>query len=191
MSDSDHAVAVTQNSITNSIRHGPQFFTLPPSVVSLVGLGDAIYLTVEHVAGRSVKCTLVSGCSEVLSSQYASVAGIPLALIGAAAYFTVFSLATLAAFGYKGAGKLLTLVVALMFITSLWLIYLQAFVIKAFCQFCLLSALVTFVLTGLVGRDQPGKRAFRSVSTRTMRDCNNNYELIGNLCGVSAFTATP
>jgi len=115
-----------------------------------VGLGDAIYLTVEHVAGRSVMCTIVSGCSEVLSSQYASIGGIPLALLGAAAYFTVFSLATLGAFGYKLAGKLLTLVVALMFVTSLWLIYLQAFVIKAFCQFCLLSALVTLILTGLV-----------------------------------------
>jgi len=120
------------------------------ALVSLVGLGDAIYLTVEHVAGRSVMCTIVSGCSEVLSSQYASIGGIPLALLGAAAYFTVFSLATLGAFGYKLAGKLLTLVVALMFVTSLWLIYLQAFVIKAFCQFCLLSALVTLILTGLV-----------------------------------------
>ena len=139
----------------------PDLFTNPPSskstilyavasVVSLVGMGDAIYLAVEHVAGRSVQCTIVSGCSEVLSSQYSSVAGIPLALIGAIAYFSVFSLATLAAFGYRGTGKLLTLVVALMFVTSLWLIYLQAFVIKAFCQFCLLSALVTFILMGLM-----------------------------------------
>ncbi len=141
---------VTRNSIANSDKLRSTILYAAAAVVSLVGLGDAIYLTVEHVAGRSVKCTLVSGCSEVLSSQYASVAGIPLALIGAAAYFTVFSLATLAAFGYQGSGKLLTIVVALMFITSVWLIYLQAFVIKAFCQFCLLSALVTFVLTGLM-----------------------------------------
>ncbi len=138
------------DSITNPIRQRSTFLYAAAAVVSLVGLADAIYLAVEHVAGRSVQCTLVSGCSEVLSSQYASVRGIPLALFGAIAYFSVFSLATLAAFGYRGTGKLLTLVVALMFATSLWLIYLQAFVIKAFCQFCLLSALVTFILTGLV-----------------------------------------
>jgi uncharacterized membrane protein len=120
------------------------------AVVSLVGLVDSIYLTVEHLAGRSVKCTIVHGCSEVLSSQYASYRGIPLALVGATAYFIVFSLATLAAFGYKSAGKLLPIVVGLMFLTTLWLFYLQAIVIKAFCQFCLLSALVTVVLTVLV-----------------------------------------
>jgi len=144
------SVSVTPNSLTNPVNSRSTILYAVASIVSLIGLGDAIYLTVEHVAGRSVKCTIVSGCSEVLSSQYATVGGIPLALLGAAAYFTVFSLATLAAFQYKVAGKLLTLVVALMFVTSLWLIYLQAFVIKAFCQFCLLSALVTFVLTGLV-----------------------------------------
>jgi uncharacterized membrane protein len=120
------------------------------ALVSLVGLADAIYLTVEHLAGRSVRCTITSGCSEVLSSPYASVRGFPLAAIGAAAYFAVFSLATLAAFGYGGVGKLLTLVVSAMFLTTLWLLYLQAFVIGHFCQFCLLSALVTTILTVLV-----------------------------------------
>lgn len=120
---------------------------LTAAIVSLIGLADAIYLTVEHVTGQSVRCTIVAGCSEVLSSQYAVVAGVPLAAVGAAAYFTVFSLATLAAFGYRIAGTLLTAVVLLMFLVSLWLIYLQAFVIHAFCQFCLLSAAVTTALT--------------------------------------------
>lgn len=120
------------------------------SLVSLVGLADAIYLTVEHVSGRSVRCTLISGCSEVLSSKYATVGGYPLAALGALAYFLVFSLATLAAFGYRGVDKVLAVIVGAMFLTSLWLVYLQAFVIRHFCQYCLLSALVTTVLTVLV-----------------------------------------
>jgi uncharacterized membrane protein len=120
------------------------------AVVSLAGIADSIYLTVEHLSGRSVKCTIVSGCSEVLSSPYASVRGVPLALIGATAYFSAFSLATLAAFDYKLAATLLTLLVGLMFLTTLWLTYLQAFVIGHFCQFCLLSAIVTTILTVLV-----------------------------------------
>lgn len=118
--------------------------------LALVGLADAIYLTVQHVTGQSVRCTIVSGCSEVLSSSYASFNGIPLALIGAVAYFTVFSLATLAAFDYPFVAKLLLVVTGLMFLTTLWLIYLQAIVIGHFCQFCLLSAAVTIALTALV-----------------------------------------
>lgn len=120
------------------------------AIVSLIGLADAIYLTVQHVTGQSVRCTIVSGCSEVLSSSYAVVGGVPLALIGAAAYFSVFSLATLAAFGYRIAGALLGPLVLLMFLVSLWLVYLQAFVIGAWCQFCLLSAAVTTALTVVV-----------------------------------------
>ena len=120
------------------------------AIVSLLGLADALYLTVEHITGQSVRCTIVAGCSEVLSSSYAVVAGVPLAMVGAAAYFGVFSLATLAAFRYRIAAVLLTPLVLLMFLVSLWLIYLQAFVIHAFCQFCLLSAAVTTALTVIV-----------------------------------------
>jgi uncharacterized membrane protein len=129
------------------------------AILSLIGLADALYLTVQHVTGHTLQCTIISGCSEVLSSRYAEVAGVPLAAIGAAAYFSVFSLATLAAFGYRIAGTLLTLLVAAMFLVSLWLIYLQAFVIRQFCQYCLLSAAITvgLLVTALMAR------RFRSV----------------------------
>jgi uncharacterized membrane protein len=76
-------------------------------------------------------------------------AGIPLAAIGALAYFSAFSLATLTAFGNRNSWKIFGAQVSAMALASLWLIYLQAFVIHAFCQFCLLSALVTFSLLGV------------------------------------------
>jgi uncharacterized membrane protein len=120
------------------------------AVLSLVGLADAVYLTVEHLTGRSVRCSVTSGCSEVLASPYATVGGYPLAFFGAVAYFTAFSLATLAAFGSERAGKLLAVLVALMFATSLWLLYVQAFVLRAFCQYCLLSAAITTLLAVVV-----------------------------------------
>lgn len=120
------------------------------ALLSLAGLADAVYLTVEHLTGRSVRCTVISGCSEVLSSSYATIGGYPLALFGALAYFTAFSLATLAAFGSERAGKFLALLVALMFAMSLWLLYVQAFVLHAFCQYCLLSAAITTLLVVIV-----------------------------------------
>ncbi|HEY8203287.1 MAG TPA: vitamin K epoxide reductase family protein [Pyrinomonadaceae bacterium] len=120
------------------------------ALISLIGLTDAIYLTVQHITGESLRCTIISGCSEVLSSPYAQVGPVPLAAIGAAAYFVVFSLAILAAFGYPFAKPLLRIIVPLMFVMTLWLLYLQAFVIHHFCQYCLLSAAVTTGLTLIV-----------------------------------------
>lgn len=120
------------------------------AAISLIGLGDAIYLTIQDITGESLRCTIISGCSEVLSSKYAHVGPLPLATVGAFAYFVVFSLAILAAFGYGFARPLLTIIVGFMFLATLWLLYLQAFVIGHFCQYCLLSAAVTITLTVLV-----------------------------------------
>jgi uncharacterized membrane protein len=86
----------------------------------------------------------------VLSSQYATIAGVPTAAFGALAYFAAFSLATLAVFGYARARTALAILVMPMLIMTLWLFYLQAFVIRAFCEYCLLSAGMTLTLTALV-----------------------------------------
>ena len=120
------------------------------ALVSLIGLGDAIYLTVQDLTGQTLRCTIVSGCNEVLSSPYAHIGSFPLAALGAIAYFTVFSLSILAAFRYPFAKPLLAMLLAAMFLTTLWLLYLQAFVIHHFCQYCLLSAAVTTTLTVVV-----------------------------------------
>lgn len=117
------------------------------AIVSLVGLGDAIYLTIQDLTGESLRCTIISGCSEVLSSKYAHIGSVPLAAVGAFAYFVFFSLTILAAFGYGFLRPLLLIIVSFMFLATLWLLYLQAFVIRHFCQYCLLSAAVTITLT--------------------------------------------
>jgi uncharacterized membrane protein len=123
-------------------------------LIALIGMFDALYLTVQHLTGKSVKCSVTSGCSVVLSSSYATIAGIPTAAFGVLAYFTAFSLATLAAFGYGWARAGLLVVVTPMLLMTLWLVYLQAFVLHAFCQFCLLSAALTVLLMclALVGK---------------------------------------
>jgi uncharacterized membrane protein len=123
---------------------------LTAALVALVGLADAIYLTVKHLSGAGVQCTIVHGCEQVLNSEYAKIGDVPLALLGAIAYFTVFSLATLAAFGNNRAWQISSVIIAIMSFFTFWLLYLQAYVIKAFCQFCLLSAAVTFTLLIIV-----------------------------------------
>ena len=120
------------------------------AVVALAGLADATYLTIAHLSGETAVCGDSAGCSTVLGSRYASVGGVPTAAFGAIAYFVAFSLAVLSAYGFARAPSLLAVVVACMFVGTLGFLYLQAFVLHAFCPFCLLSAAVTFVLAGLV-----------------------------------------
>lgn len=116
------------------------------ALVALVGLADSIYLTVHHLTAVPVPCSLVSGCETVLTSPYAEFGGIPTAAFGAVAYFLAFSLALLAVFGNRAAWRLFGALSVVMFVATLGLLYLQAFVIGAFCQFCLLSAITSIIL---------------------------------------------
>jgi uncharacterized membrane protein len=122
---------------------------LAAAFVALVGLADAVYLTVHHFTAEPVPCTIVAGCETVLTSSYAEIQGVPLAAFGALAYFIAFSLALLAGFGNRLMWTLFGIQVGLMSIFTAWLIYLQAFVIGAFCQFCLLSAVTTLTMLGI------------------------------------------
>ena len=120
------------------------------AIVALAGLADAIYLTIAHLAGQHVVCGGAAQCDEVLASKYATVFGQPVAAFGALGYFTVFSLATLSAFGHLRPRLPLALLVGVMFIGTLWFLYVQAFILRAYCQYCLLSAACTFVIAGLL-----------------------------------------
>jgi uncharacterized membrane protein len=128
------------------------------ALVAVVGLADATYLTVQALTGETVSCGGSPDCSTVLASSYAKLGGMPVALLGALAYFSVFSFAIFAAFGYARAPKLLILVAAAMFLTTLWLLYVQAFLLHAFCRYCLFSAALTFLIAGLLIAVPPAHR---------------------------------
>jgi uncharacterized membrane protein len=121
----------------------------------LLGLADATYLSVLALTGETAACGGQAGCSEVLGSAYAKVGGIPVALFGVAGYFTAFTFAIFAAFDYARARKFFALIVGVLFAATLWLLYVQAFVLHSFCRFCLFSAAITFLLMGLVVATPP------------------------------------
>ncbi len=121
------------------------------ALVAVVGLADSGYLTVKHLRGDYVRCD--SDCSAVLGSKYAEVAGVPLAGIGAVAYFAVLVAAVLAAIGLRRARRVVAFLAILMAFISLWLVYLQAFIIHSFCKYCLLSAAACITLAALVLTD--------------------------------------
>src|SRR5205809_3015454 len=120
------------------------------AIVAVVGLADATYLTVQALTGETLTCGGSPDCFRVLGSSYAKLGGIPVALMGALGYFTVFALATFAAFGYAYVRKFLPLMVGMMFLATLWLLYVQAFLLHAYCRYCLFSAAITFLIAGLL-----------------------------------------
>ena len=126
------------------------------AIVSLAGLADAAYLSVQALTGETLSCGGSPDCFRVLGSAYAKVGGVPVALLGALAYFTVFAFATFAAFGYARARMFLIPIIGAMFLATLWFLYVQAFVLHAYCQYCLFSAAITFLLSGLMIALPPG-----------------------------------
>ena len=128
------------------------------AIVAVAGLADATYLTVQALTGETITCGGSPDCFRVLGSSYSKLGGIPVAIIGALAYFTVFTFATFAAFGYSWAPRFVALIAAAMFLMTLWLLYVQAFLLHAYCRYCLFSAAITFLIAGLLIAVPPSQR---------------------------------
>jgi uncharacterized membrane protein len=130
------------------------------AIVAVAGLADATYLTVQALTGETLSCGGSPDCFRVLGSSYAKLGGIPVAILGTLAYFTVFSFAIFAAFGYSWAPRFLALMTGAMFLMTLWLLYVQAFLLHAYCRYCLFSAAITFLIAGLLIAVPPSQRRF-------------------------------
>jgi uncharacterized membrane protein len=112
-----------------------------------LGFLDATYLTVEHYLGSTVPCSITQGCERVLISPHATVGMIPVALFGAIYYAVIFLLSVASI--YRQRAVLLVIAANLArlgFIASLYFVYLQFFVLRAICIYCMVSAAISTVL---------------------------------------------
>lgn len=117
------------------------------AVLGFLGFLDSTYLTIMHYRNVLPPCTLKTGCETVLTSTYSTVGPFPLALLGSIFYLAVIFLSILCLFHYKRLYlRSLVFTVFVGFIVSLQLLLLQIFVIHAFCQYCLLSELISALL---------------------------------------------
>jgi len=129
---------------------GQTIFYSAAALISLVGLAEATYLTALFLSGETAVCGGSADCFQVLGSSYAKIGPVPVSGLGALAYFGVFTFATFAGFGYARARQFFTWTVTAMFCMTLWLLFVQAFRLHAFCRYCLFSAALVFLLTGLL-----------------------------------------
>jgi uncharacterized membrane protein len=107
-------------------------------ILSFLGFLDATYLTILHYQNIIPPCSLVKGCETVLTSKYAVIGSFPVALLGSIYYLLMIILGIL--YYQKKVQQIFRLLLLFVFIaviSNMYFFYLQAFVIKAFCQFCL------------------------------------------------------
>ena len=117
---------------------------LAAAALALAGLAIAIYLTVVHYDHSSPVCVGGGGgCEKVQTSDYAELADVPVALIGAIGYAAILVSLALPAEPSRFLGALLA---SVGFGFSIYLTYLELFVIDAICQWCVASALVMTAL---------------------------------------------
>jgi len=129
----------------NSVWRGI-YFTL-----ALVGFSDAVYLTIKHFYQADAGCLLSEGCDAVLKSEFSSFMGIPLAYMGLAYYLLI--VIGITAYHQTRKSDILKGLFLLNlsgFAFSLWLVYLQAFVLNSYCTWCLISAGVTTLLLSIL-----------------------------------------
>lgn len=134
--------------------------------LAVVGALDAAYLTWVKLAGTEVFCGTSTSCSTVNNSIYATIGGVPIAVLGLGAFVVLGALllleyrtpalatwAPVAVFGMALTGTLY----------SAYLTYVELYVIHAICPYCVLSAVcITCILALAVARlvrgpvDRPG-----------------------------------
>jgi uncharacterized membrane protein len=115
------------------------------SLLSVVGFIDSLYLTITHYTNALVPCNFTQGCETVLRSSYSEIFGIPLASLGIVFYIVTLS-SSIFFIQHNSFHKWLSIWGLVGFLSTLYLLFIQAFILRAFCQYCLLSALTSSLI---------------------------------------------
>lgn len=147
----------------------PKWIPWTLAILSFFGFADAAFLSAKHFQGTTPPCVIFSGCDVVTTSSYAVIAGIPVALLGALFYFSVLVLSLV--YADRRALTALKIVRAISlpgFLFSLYLIYLQLFVLHAVCIYCMASAVTSTTIFALAFFALRKKKENESPSTSTL-----------------------
>jgi uncharacterized membrane protein len=117
------------------------------SVFAIIGFIDSLYLTTVHYINVAPVCNITTRCEMILTSRFSSIGPIPLALIGVFYYLTLTTFSVYLIFDFdKLLFRILFAIISLGFIVSISLVSIQAFVLNAFCQYCLISEATSTIL---------------------------------------------
>jgi uncharacterized membrane protein len=133
----------------------PRWLWLTTLILSLAGLADSIYLTVEHLTSKTIAACPDTGlinCTKVTTSAQSHFLGLPVSELGLA--FFVFMVAVNTPWAWRSTwpaiywARLGSVIVGMIFV--LWLVYAEVVVIGNICLFCTAVHVITFLLFGLL-----------------------------------------
>ena len=113
--------------------------------LSFLGMVDTLYLSLTRDTGPAV-CHITEGCGDVLTSVYSEVGGVPISWFGFAFYFLVFGSVVFETAGGFPTVRLLRWPAMAAFIISAVLVGIQAWVLEAWCEYCLTSAALSTMI---------------------------------------------
>jgi len=110
--------------------------------LTILGLLVSIYMTIYKYTDNENMCIGSKGCGVVNSSRYSEVSGIPVAVLGIGGYTAILAVLLLErrnSFLEQNGSMLFFGLSITGFLFTVWLIYVEAALIKAYCPFCLTS----------------------------------------------------
>lgn len=122
--------------------------------LAVLGVLVSIYMTIYKLTANNAMCLGSGDCSTVNASKYSLIYGIPVALVGVGGYLAILAILALEQRGgsfYLSNGPLAVFGLTVAgFGFTLYLVYIEAFVLRAWCPFCVTSQItmtILFILT--------------------------------------------
>jgi len=144
-------------------------------ILGFAGFLDSTYLTILHYKNAFPPCLLYHECATVLTSKYSTIGSLPVSLLGSAYYLLVIIVSILIiqnptlslrakrsslannsrkkeiASGYLNPRNdnpflILAVVSGIGFLVSFYFFLIQAFVLSAYCQYCLASETISLLI---------------------------------------------
>ncbi len=116
-------------------------------IFSFIGIINTIYLSYHSFTKTPVKCLFFpqEWCLKVQQSKWSKTFGIPNTYAGLTIYFLIFILTLLGINGFPMMVEFVKGLIYFGFAFSMYFVFIQAFILKAFCTWCVVSA-VDFVI---------------------------------------------
>lgn len=117
-------------------------------IFSLLGLAVSVFLLYEYSLSGPVNCPIGNGCDIVRNSPYSTFLGISLPILGIVFYLTMSIVAIIKSLDFKYwlISKFQLLIAFFGVGFGIYLTLLEAFVIKAYCFWCVLSFIISILL---------------------------------------------